>query len=65
MKSPKTRTKAYGCRDYRQEMMLVGLCRRLNDPHLGQEERRTLQAAIRELEDVLYGEAPPARSRQA
>jgi hypothetical protein len=40
-------------------MMLVGLCRRLNDPHLGQEERRTLQAAIRELEDALYGEAPP------
>jgi hypothetical protein len=45
----------YGCSDYRQEMMLVGLCRRLCDPNLDPAERRALQAAIRELEEALYG----------
>jgi len=58
VKLPPERTKAYGCCDYRQEMMLVGLCRRLSDPNLEPAERHALQAAIRDLEDALYGGSP-------
>lgn len=61
--APPQRPRVYGCSDYRQEMMLVGLCRRLCDPHLEQAERRALQAAIRELEEALYDAPASAEQR--
>jgi len=40
----------YTCQDYRQEMILLGLQRRLNDTHLSDEERRGVIKEIRKLE---------------
>ncbi|MDJ0809488.1 MAG: hypothetical protein QNJ48_04215 [Desulfobacterales bacterium] len=40
----------YGCRDYRQEMILVGLHRRLSQENLSEEERRALEEEIRQIE---------------
>ncbi len=42
--------KAYTCNDYRQEMVLIGLRRRLTDPSLSQTEKKELEAQIRKLE---------------
>lgn len=42
--------KAYTCSEYRQEMVLIGLRRRLTDPTLSQTEKRELEAQVRKLE---------------
>ncbi|MDJ0720939.1 MAG: hypothetical protein QNJ04_04880 [Desulfobacterales bacterium] len=49
--SPKS---SYGCRDYRQEMILVGLHERLRRSDLSEEERRTLEEEIRRLEEERF-----------
>jgi hypothetical protein len=38
------------CSDYRHEMILMGLKRRLADPDLGDEEKEELETRIRQLE---------------
>ena len=43
----------YTCVDYRQEMILMGLKRRLEQPDLSEEEERSLRRQIRELESAL------------
>lgn len=43
-------TASYGCADYRLEMVLIGLRRRLQSESLSQEERLELRNRIRELE---------------
>ncbi len=40
----------YTCNDYREEMILLGLQKRLNQPGLSEEERRIILADIREIE---------------
>ncbi|MBW1642003.1 MAG: hypothetical protein JRJ39_15480 [Deltaproteobacteria bacterium] len=40
----------YTCQDYRQEMILLGLQRRLNDTNLSDEERGGVIEEIRKLE---------------
>ena len=47
MQSPPPR---YGCRDYRQEMILVGLHKRLNQGNLTDAEREALEEEIRRIE---------------
>jgi hypothetical protein len=42
--------KAYTCTEYRQEMVLLGLRRRLADPALNPSEKKELEAQIRKLE---------------
>jgi hypothetical protein len=44
---------AYTCADYREEMILLGLRRRLEDPDLPEEEKPIIQTRIRELEKSL------------
>ncbi len=44
----------YGCRDYRQEMILVGLHERLRRKDLSDEERRALEEEIRRLEEERF-----------
>lgn len=43
----------YTCMDYRQEMILMGLKRRLEQPGLSEDEKRGLKEQIRELESAL------------
>jgi len=45
-----TRTGVYTCTDYRTEMILLGLQRRLAVPDLNEAERETLRLEIRKLE---------------
>ncbi len=45
---------SYGCRDYRQEMILVGLHERLRRSDLSEEERRALEEEIRRLEEERF-----------
>ncbi|GAB6904857.1 conserved hypothetical protein [Desulfosarcina cetonica] len=40
----------YTCTEYRQEMILLGLKRRLTDPQLSEADRLRLTEEIRELE---------------
>lgn len=40
----------YTCREYREEMVLLGLRRRLEQEDLSEEERRALRARLLELE---------------
>lgn len=42
--------KPYTCTEYRQEMILLGLQRRLNDPNLDPEDKKALEAQIRKIE---------------
>ncbi|KJS28409.1 MAG: hypothetical protein VR64_24700 [Desulfatitalea sp. BRH_c12] len=42
--------KQYTCTDYRQEMILLSLQRRLADPTLDEHEKQHLQEQIRKLE---------------
>jgi hypothetical protein len=44
---------AYTCADYREEMILLGLRRRLEDPGISEEEKPAIQARIQELEKSL------------
>jgi hypothetical protein len=43
----------YTCRDYREEMMLLGLKNRLKDSELSDEERRAIIDEIRKLESAM------------
>ena len=43
----------YTCMDYRQEMILMGLKRRLEQPDLSEDEKRGLKERIREIESAL------------
>ena len=45
----------YGCRDYRTEMILIGLQNRLREDDLTEEERRALEQEIADLEADFYG----------
>ena len=45
-----TANKLYTCNEYREEMMLLGLQRRLNAEDISEDERRALQERIRDLE---------------
>ena len=40
----------YTCNEYREEMMLLGLQRRLSDGSISEEERRRLEERIKDLE---------------
>jgi hypothetical protein len=40
----------YTCRQYREEMILLGLRKRLNVPELSERERQTIEKEIRRLE---------------
>jgi len=42
--------KQYSCTDYRQEMILLSLKRRLAEAGLNEDERRHLEEQIRKLE---------------
>ena len=42
--------KKYTCSDYRQEMMLAGLRKRLAEESMSRKERAQLEAQIRKLE---------------
>ena len=42
--------KRYTCSDYREEMILLGLKRRLDDPALSEEERRKIRQEIEAVE---------------
>jgi hypothetical protein len=44
---------SYTCMDYRQEMILMGLKRKLEQPDLTEDEKRILIEQIRELESAL------------
>lgn len=43
----------YTCREYRLEMILLGLKRRLKDPGLTEEEKNKIRIEIRELEEQM------------
>ena len=45
--------KKYTCADYRKEMILLGLRRRLNDRELTAEERDRLMSEIQRLESEM------------
>lgn len=47
------RTKKYTCREYRQEMLLLGLKRQLENPALSEAEKRRLAAHVSELEQQM------------
>jgi hypothetical protein len=49
------RTPSYGCRDYRQEMRLVGLHQRLRQDDLTDAERQALEEEIRQIEAERFG----------
>jgi len=40
----------YGCADYRDEMTLLGLKKRLRDPGLTEAERKLMESQIEKLE---------------
>ena len=43
----------YSCNDYREEMRLLGLKKRLNESDLTPDEKRRLEAEIAKLEKTL------------
>ena len=43
----------YTCNDYRQEMILLGLKRRLEDPEIDEKERQQIEEQIRKLEQEM------------
>ena len=46
-------TKANKCSDYREEMRLIGLIRRLNEENLSRTEKQAIEAEIAKLEKNL------------
>ena len=48
--SPKTK---YTCHEYREEMLLLGLRRRLEDPSLAEAEREEIIEEIKKLESAM------------
>ncbi|MFO7964169.1 MAG: hypothetical protein R6U50_09635 [Desulfobacterales bacterium] len=47
------KTKSYTCADYREEMMLVALRRRLTNRALSKEEKQAIQREIEKLESAM------------
>ena len=45
--------KKYTCNDYREEMRLIGLKKRLNEENLSRTEKKTIETEIAELEKAL------------
>jgi hypothetical protein len=45
--------KKYSCNDYREEMRLIGLIKRLNEADLGPAEKKLIEAEIAKLEKAL------------
>ena len=45
--------KTYACNDYREEMRLLGLKKRLNEKNLSKTEKQTIEAEIAKLEKAL------------
>jgi hypothetical protein len=45
--------KKYTCSDYREEMRLIGLRKRLNEENLSPTEKKLIQAEIARLEKAL------------
>ena len=43
----------YTCHDYREEMVLLGLQRRLNDPDLTEEEKQKIRRQIARVEEEM------------
>ena len=43
----------YTCNEYREEMQLLGLQRRLHDQDISEEERKCLEERIRDLEAAM------------
>jgi len=43
----------YTCNDYREEMRLLGLKKRLNEKNLSKTEKETIEAEITKLEKTL------------
>jgi len=43
----------YTCSDYREEMRLVGLKKRLNEENLSRTEKKTIETEIAKLEEAL------------
>ena len=48
-----TKSPAYTCADYREEMILLGLRRRLEDPGVSEEEKPAILSRVQELEKAL------------
>jgi len=46
----KIKNNAYGCSDYRKEMILLGLKKRLNEAGLSAQERQAITDEIQRLE---------------
>jgi hypothetical protein len=46
-------TKPYTCRDYREEMLLLGLRKRLCDEHLPEMDRKKILREIQHLESEM------------
>ncbi|MGD8242211.1 MAG: hypothetical protein PVG19_03925 [Desulfobacterales bacterium] len=49
-----TRHQPYGCRDYRHEMILVGLHERLRRGDLSEEERQKIEQEIEKIEEERF-----------
>jgi hypothetical protein len=41
------------CADYRKEMMLASLVRRLEDPNLPEKQKKEIQAQVKKLEQAI------------
>ncbi len=50
MKEKDIKRSSYTCKEYREEMILVALKRRLNDKGLSKEEREKIKRQIDEIE---------------
>lgn len=46
-------TGSYGCNEYRQEMVLAGLQRSLQNPNLDEQQRQQIKEQIRQLEEAM------------
>ena len=46
----KTFNKTTGCADYREEMILLGLLRRLHDPNVAESEKSDLRKKVKQLQ---------------
>jgi len=49
-RNPPTKDTRYTCTEYREEMVLLALQRKLQNPELNKEEKETLRKEIGELE---------------
>jgi len=49
----KVKTANYTCTEYREEMILLGLQRKLANPELTEEERQALLTEIKKVEEAM------------